>query len=266
MFLSSYVTDFTTFSSLYCVMFSITNGMVYINSIVVTWSYFPENKGLVTGILMAAYGTSSSIYNLICTTLLNPENESPMILGENQHMYFHPEIANRVPSMLQTISLIYLTLGILGSLLISNVKPDIQSKDYIPFKSILKSRVFLILLSTAFFASCNLYSAYGLYIPGAFKNFGLTKFKDDHFISAAGAIGGILNGCCRILWSVLVDVTNFRSLFYIILFSQLILSSTIYLFTVNKWIYMIYIVLSFICEGTYFAMYPLVCCKIFGEK
>lgn len=94
----------------------------------------------------------------------------------------------------------------------------------------------------------------------------MTKFDDDHFISASGALGDLLNGFFRILWSVLVDVANFRSIFYLVLALQLGLCSTIYLFTVNKWIFMIYIVGSYICEGTYFVMYPMVCCKIYGEK
>lgn len=259
------MTNFAGFLCCYCIYHAAV-GINYLIPIMIGWNYFPQKKGLVTGLLMACYGTSISAFNLICTALLNPENDPPNMLGEDSQKYFESYIADRVPYMLQTISLISLALGLLGSLLIPDIRPDPNPKEYVSMSRIFTSRVFMILLSTAFFASCNLYLGYGLYIPGAFKNFGLTKFEDDHFISAAGALGDLLNGFFRILWSVLVDVSNFRSIFYLVLVIQLGLSSTIYLFTVNKWIYMIYIVGSYICEGTYFVMYPMVCCKIYGEK
>lgn len=259
------MTNFAGFLCFYCLFRGIT-GLNVLIPIMVGWSHFPERKGLVTGILMSCFGASTSVFNIVCTAILNPENNTPSMQGEDSHKYFESYIAARVPYMLQSISLMSLAFGLLGVLMVPDLKPDPDQKEKVSMNRIFTSKVFVILISTAFFASSKLYSGYGLYILAAFKNFGLTKFEDDHFISASGALGDLINGFFRIIWSVLVDVANFRSIFYLVLAIQLALSSTIYVFTVNKWIYMTYIVASYMCEGTYFVMYPMVCCKIYGDK
>lgn len=131
-------------------------GINFLIPIMIGWNYFPQKKGLVTGILMSCGGASISVFNLLCTSILNPENVTPNTLGEDSHKYFESYIAGRVPYMLQTISLISLSFGLLGVLLIPDIRLDSETKEYVSMNRIFTSRVFIILLSTAFFASCNL--------------------------------------------------------------------------------------------------------------
>ena len=44
-------------------------------SLICGWSYFPENKGLISGIILAALGIASSIYTPIMNNLVNPEGK-----------------------------------------------------------------------------------------------------------------------------------------------------------------------------------------------
>ena len=47
-------------------------GLNYMVPVVVAWEYFPNNKGLVSGILSGSYGIGSFFYTLISTHIVNP--------------------------------------------------------------------------------------------------------------------------------------------------------------------------------------------------
>ena len=52
-------------------------GLSYMIPVQCAWEFYPEKKGLVTGILMSAYGLGSFFYTLISTALVNPRGDSP---------------------------------------------------------------------------------------------------------------------------------------------------------------------------------------------
>jgi OFA family oxalate/formate antiporter-like MFS transporter len=67
--------------------------------LVCSWEYFPEKKGLVTGIIVGAYGFGSFIFTFLSAFLVNPDDVSPSICvttGESTICYFTPDIANNV--------------------------------------------------------------------------------------------------------------------------------------------------------------------------
>lgn len=64
------------------------------------WEYFPERKGLITGIIVGAYGFGSFVFNQISSALVNPESLKPTILihnGKSEIKYYTPDVANNVP-------------------------------------------------------------------------------------------------------------------------------------------------------------------------
>ena len=67
--------------------------------LVCSWEYFPERKGLITGIVVGAYGFSSFIFTFISTKLVNPNDENPTIVvtnGKETIDYFTADIADNV--------------------------------------------------------------------------------------------------------------------------------------------------------------------------
>jgi len=61
-FISSFTTSLMAFVCSYGIMCGIGVGITYFVPLVCAWEYFPERKGLVTGIIVGAYGFGAFIY------------------------------------------------------------------------------------------------------------------------------------------------------------------------------------------------------------
>ena len=76
--------------------------MTYMVPLVCAYRYFPNKKGLVTGIIVGSYGLGSSIFNIVATKIVNPNNEQadiPAPNGDPNLSFFHRDVADRVPMM-----------------------------------------------------------------------------------------------------------------------------------------------------------------------
>ena len=76
-YISSFVTNWWVFVFTYGVMFPIGIGIVYYPTMMCGWEYFPNKRGMVSGIIVAGYGFGASITGIISTSVVNPENVSP---------------------------------------------------------------------------------------------------------------------------------------------------------------------------------------------
>lgn len=86
-------------------------------TLMVGWEWFPERKGFVTGLIVAAQGISAFFWGFLSTYLVNPESVKPIDIGKEK--YFEKEIADRVPSMYSKLVCIWLFLYIIAITLIS---------------------------------------------------------------------------------------------------------------------------------------------------
>ena len=59
----------------YGVIGGIGCGINYMVPLVCAWDHFPNKKGLMTGIIVGAYGFGSFIYTRIAKEIINPEGE-----------------------------------------------------------------------------------------------------------------------------------------------------------------------------------------------
>jgi MFS transporter, OFA family, oxalate/formate antiporter len=82
------------------------------------WEYFPEKKGMVTGVVIGAYGFGSFFFSLLSTHLVNPTGANPTI-ADGKNVFYEPEIANNVPYMIRTLVYIWIGLVLAATLLIS---------------------------------------------------------------------------------------------------------------------------------------------------
>jgi MFS family permease len=75
------------------------------------YSYYGNNKNLVTGLVIGSFSLGAIIWNLISTILINPDNLIPNIPSTSSSLYFFPEeVADRVP---KSSTFIYFLSGIL---------------------------------------------------------------------------------------------------------------------------------------------------------
>lgn len=90
--------------------------------LVCAYKYFPNKKGLITGIIVGSYGLGSSIFNIIATKIVNPNNEKSLIPapnGDPNLKFFSPEVADRVPMMFRILCMIWFCLILASASLIS---------------------------------------------------------------------------------------------------------------------------------------------------
>jgi len=98
----------------YCVGYPIGIGMVYWPPIMCGWEWFPNNKGLVSGLVVAGYGFGAFIFGFISTGIINPDNEQVL---DKEHGGFFPEkVAKKVPAMFQFCLLIWAVFVIIAVL------------------------------------------------------------------------------------------------------------------------------------------------------
>ena len=100
-------------------------GMSYFVALICSWEYFPDKKGLVTGIILGGYGFGSFIFAQISTKLVNPTGAPPSVYDpDNDVTYFDAAIADRVPFMIRTLVYIWTVLVVIGVALITRKSND----------------------------------------------------------------------------------------------------------------------------------------------
>lgn len=85
---------------------------------------------------------------------------------------------------------------------------------------------------------------YGLFLINCFKNFGLQTINDDLFLTVTGGIAAAFNGLSRPFWSSLLDCYSFKRVYGIFLILQILLSATIYFTRYQRYVYLIFVVIS----------------------
>ena len=94
--------------------------ILYVLPVKICWEYFPNIKGVVSGIIIGFYGLGSFSFNLIGSHFINPD-------GINKTNGFYPEeVFNWVPSSLRYLCLIYVCLSIVTLVLLKPKKKEIK--------------------------------------------------------------------------------------------------------------------------------------------
>lgn len=80
----------------YCVGFPIGIGMTYWTPIMCGWEWFPNNKGLVSGLIVAGFGFGAFFFGFISTAIINPNDEKADKLNGK---FFPKSVSDNVPYM-----------------------------------------------------------------------------------------------------------------------------------------------------------------------
>jgi MFS transporter, OFA family, oxalate/formate antiporter len=73
--ISTYMKTWWTFIAFYSFMFPVGIGLVYWPPIICAWEWFPERKGLISGLVIGAFGFGAFIFGFITTAIANPWND-----------------------------------------------------------------------------------------------------------------------------------------------------------------------------------------------
>ena len=75
------------------------------------WEWFPDNKGLVSGIILAGYGFGAFFYGYISTALVNPHDIQPHKDGDK---LFPQEVSDNFPKMFRICLISWAVLCSIG--------------------------------------------------------------------------------------------------------------------------------------------------------
>ena len=99
----------------FSVLYGFGIGMGYFTPLACGWEWMPERKGLVTGVILGAFGFGAFIFNFVAQAIVNPENVQPVELSDGR-LYYAPEIAERVPKLMYVLAVCFGGLGLISVL------------------------------------------------------------------------------------------------------------------------------------------------------
>jgi MFS transporter, OFA family, oxalate/formate antiporter len=258
-------------------------GLAYVVPIATAVKWFPDKKGLVSGLAVAGFGFGAFIWILIA----NP----PSVLGfsgliSRQAGQYAYTVAN-VDSAFLIYGIIFLVLVIAGSLAMKNPPAGYKPKGWVPPqtksgnkttvlckpKEMLKSNNFYLLWTMFLFGALA-----GLMVIGNVQNFaksptdgftaygfGIQEAIDFAVIGAAVCLP-IFNGAGRIAWGQISDKIG-RGKALIAMFTFQAAMMAVFFFTTSNPIlfYVVAALIGFNFGGN-FALFPVCCADSFGAE
>ena len=82
-FIASLMTDLWTFVFFFAACCSLGTGVAYLSPIKNCYLYYPDRKGMCSGVCMMGYGMGSFVYNQIFRLIVNPNN----IPADSEHFF-----------------------------------------------------------------------------------------------------------------------------------------------------------------------------------
>ena len=237
----------------YGVICGIGVGLAYVCPISTGVKWFPDKRGLITGLSVFGLGASSLVFAPIAQFLITSKGVSFTFI---------------------TLGMIFFVVVTTGAQFLKNppigwcpagfnpsAKTGVTKYDF-SFREMLKTKEFY-LLWIMYFIGC----AAGLMIIGQASPIGQDVAKLPVSLATVGVmVLGIFNACGRIFWGKVSDlIGRIKTLFFILIICgiTILLLNTIPVFPVYFWIG---ISLVGLCFGGYFAVFPAITADYYGTK
>jgi MFS transporter, OFA family, oxalate/formate antiporter len=257
-------------------------GLAYVVPIAVGVKWFPDKKGLVSGLAVAGFGFGAFIWILIA----NP----PSILGFNglitqQTGQFAYTISN-VDAAFRIYGILFLILVAIGSLVMINPPEGWKPKGWKPTKEeeanakknslvpkeMLRTRQFYLLwMMFLIGALAGLMVIGNIKIfaegPDGFQRFGFNQVDAESFAILGAAIClPIFNGLGRIIWGKISDNIGRKKALITMCVFQGIMMLAFYYTTVNPLFFFAVAALIGFNFGANFALFPAATADSFGSE
>jgi OFA family oxalate/formate antiporter-like MFS transporter len=103
-------------------------------------------------------------------------------------------------------------------------------------------------------------------MSGSYKSFGKKYISDDQFLSLIGAVGSMGNGLSRFFWAAMLDRFDFKCLYSALLIINGFLALTVSYAVMVPQVYLVYILLTYVCYGGHLGMFPAIASQVFGIR
>lgn len=220
-----------------------------------------------TGAILTGFGAGGFFFNLIGTSLVNPDGENPGPDGK-----FPQSVYDNFPHMLRVLGGMYAIGGLAGSLLVTEPSAVDSSKKGgkaapvatgVSITEALKTPQFWLIWSMII---CS--ASAGLNVASIYKQFAATSsaLVGDSFQAQVGGLGALFNGIGRLFWGSISDSLGFKKSFIILTVIQSLLHAY-YPFTASSKLgFATSTCLCFFFLAGNFALVPPTIQKLFGPK
>ena len=103
-------------------LYGFGNGLSYYGVLRNAWKYFPDKRGLLSGIILACFGLSSFVFTSIADHIINPTGK----MVDPTTSYYTNDVAERVPEF---INLMLIVIAIGGTVVICLICPYKDDKS-----------------------------------------------------------------------------------------------------------------------------------------
>ena len=103
----SFIKNYYAFAFIFSIVAGLFTGTGYLIALYVSWTYWPDKKSIVTGIILFTYGIAPSIFSPLSTAIINPKK-----LEQGQKGF-----GDNLPFLFQIYAIIYGAIGVLACLL-----------------------------------------------------------------------------------------------------------------------------------------------------
>jgi OFA family oxalate/formate antiporter-like MFS transporter len=239
----------------YGVMGGVGMGFTYSTTIACAQKWYPQKKGLVTGVIVSALGLGGVVFTPIVEKLIVVFRDADGLGGEQKTF--------------MVLSAIFLTVCTLGSLFMKNppqpaAAPPVSStaavsskQDYTPSEMLRTTEFYLIVIT--FMLAC----MGGLMMIGFAKPIAVDKGLGEIAFYGVLAVS-MFNSLGRLLWGIISDKLGRKNTIIVLLSGNAVLS--LFVTSVNGvWIFALIAVIGFFYGGL-LSTFPSLTADIFGAK
>jgi len=255
--------------------FGVGVGMVYVAPIVCGYRWVPNNKGLVSGVVVGGFGGGAFVFNYIATAIVNPNGDS-LPSGESYYDCTVTDVCDNVPRMFVTLAVCFAALITVGGLLVNEPPDDRETGAEVerPAAALaaasarekavpLPQRPVVALVIFAF-VTCALS---GALTAATYKTFGSIFFHSDSFLVSVGAAASVCNCLGRFFWGSLGDKVGFdKSLPLMAACNTSLLLTYTFAAEGGELMYTVWTCGLFFCYGGNFATFPTIVARFDPEN
>ncbi len=248
------------------ILFGIANSLTYFQTMKNCWKYFPNKKGIITGLILSSFGLSVFIFTSIGDYIINPNGSSTIDNG-----YYSEEISNNFLIYIKFYLFSIIIIGFISVILVFPYENEIKIEEFInnenndnnnidytilPKDSSDNSRIdndniennisnnelninnkeeypsLNECLCSKEFLICILTVGctllFGFLLSNTYRTFGKIMKIKEKYLQTLSKCYTLINTFSRIIWGIILDKFNFTIPYFILCVNQIICSGFFY--------------------------------------
>jgi len=272
------------------VLFGLCGSLTYFQTLKNCWKYFPNKKGLISGIIFSSFGLSSFAFTSLGDLIINPNSKEKEPNG-----FYSEEISNKFLDYIKFYIICIIIMGTISSILCfpyENEKSDFEENEKIDITkeitlqenenhsdenkqednnneiiendhmSLKKSLLSLEFYKCLSIAGCTL--IFGFLLSNTYRNFGIEMNLSDLGMQILSKAFTLLNTFSRLIWGLICDKFGFKIPYIIICINQILCGSLIYFASNNIYTYFTVVCFGVLSYAGHIILFPNLIHNKFG--